>query len=191
MAPATMTQPPANLLSYGQPYTQIGGGIAPTVTPAITSTTSGLTKYLPAAQLGLASVQAGGILRQGKQAEEYARRRAEIDRANAIAAKKASIERAKILGERGERYKARQKAQFISGGIRTNVGVPLLVETQTRADIAKDIGFSLDVGRVEAGRFRSSADIEKRIGKFKRRKSRWDAIGIGAGAGLSYLGLTR
>lgn len=146
-------------------------------------------KYIPHAQLALAGVQAGGILRRGREAERFAKQRAEIDRANAIAAEKASIERAKILAERGRRIKERQKAQFISSGIRTNVGVPLLVETQTRADIAKDVGFSLDVGRAETGRFLSSARIERQMGKYRKRKSKFEAIGVGAGAGLSYLGL--
>lgn len=174
--------------SMANPFVAPAGSFgAPTA--GIAPVTSGLTKYLPAAQLGLAGVQIGGILGQGRVSEDIARQRAEIDRANAIASQKAAIERAKILAERGERLKGRQKAQFISGGVRTNVGVPLLVETQTRADIAKEIGFSLDVGRAETGRFLASADIEKRIGRFRRRKSKWDAIGVGAGAGLSFLGV--
>lgn len=184
MAPAA-TPPPASWMtklgtaSYPPP---VGGGVAPA--------TSGLTKYLPAAQLGLAGIQMGGIIGRGRQSEKIASQRAEIDRANAEAARKSAIERAKILAERGGRLKEQQKAQFISGGVRTNVGVPLLVETQTRADIAKEMGYSLDVGRAETGQLLSSAGIEKRIGKFKRRRSRWEAIGVGAGAGLSYLGLT-
>lgn len=148
-----------------------------------------LAKLLPATQIGLAGIQAGGILRRGKQAEEIAEQRAAIDAANALAARETAVERAKILAERGEILKGRQKAQFISSGIRTNVGVPLLVEAQTRADIAKDIGFSLDVGRAETGQFLSSAGIEKRIGKFKRKRSKFEAIGVGAGAGLSFLGV--
>lgn len=175
--------------SMANPFVAPAGSFgAPTA--GITPTASGLTKFLPAAQLALAGVQVGGILRRGREAERFAKARAAIDRANAIAIGKASVERAKILSERGRRLKERQKAQFISSGVRTNVGVPLLVEAQTRADIAKDIGFSLDVGRAEAGQFLASADIERRMGKFKKRRSRWEAIGVGAGAGLSYLGLT-
>lgn len=184
MAPAVTPTPDAAWMTksgagFYPPPT--GGGAAPAPFD--------IKKYIPHAQFALAGIQAGGILRRGREAERFAKQRAAIDRANAIAAEKASIERAKILAERGGRLKERQKAQFISGGIRTNVGVPLLVETQTRADIAKDIGFSLDVGRVEAGRFLSSAGIERRIGKYKRRKSKFEAIGVGAGAGFSFLGL--
>ena len=133
-------------------------------------------------------VRIGGILQRGQTAEDIAAQRAAIDRANAEAVRKASVERAKILTERGRRLKARQKSQFITKGIRTNVGVPLLVETQTRADITADIGFSLDVGRVEAGRFLTSAQIEKDIGKFRKKRSKFEAIGVGAERGLSFLG---
>lgn len=147
-------------------------------------------KVLTPQNLGMviAGVQAGGMLRRGREAEAIAAQRAAIDRANALAVRKASVERAKILRERGERLKARQTAQFISGQIRTNVGVPLLVEAQTRADITADIGFSLDVGRAESGRLLSSAAFEERIGKFKKRRSRFDAIGVIAGRSLAFLG---
>jgi hypothetical protein len=160
-----------------------------TISSAATTATTASSSLLSAAQLALAGFQVGGALRRGRESEEIHEQRAAIDRANAIAAEAAAVEKAKILAERGERLKARQKAGFISGGIRSNVGVPLLVEAQTKADIAKDVGFSLDVGRAEAGQFRASADIERRIGKFKRRRSRFDAIGVGKGAGISFLGL--
>ena len=132
-------------------------------------------------------LQIGGILKQGKASEELANQRAGVDLANAEAVRRSSVERAKILAERGERLKARQKSQAISGGIKTNVGVPLLIEAQTRADITKDIGFDLETGRVESEQLRGSAEIEKDIGRFKKKKSRWDAVGVGVGLGLSYL----
>lgn len=147
-------------------------------------------KVLTPQNLGLlvAGVEAGGVLRRGREAEDIAEQRAAIDIANAEAVRRASVERAKILAERGERLKARQKAQFISGNIRTNVGVPLLVEAQTQRDIIADIGFDLETGRAETGRFLSSAAIERRIGKAKKKRSRFEAIGVGAKRGLSFLG---
>jgi hypothetical protein len=153
-----------------------GGGIAKNIL-----TTQGL-------QAVVAGVQAGGILKRGREAEEIAAERAAIDRANAIAVRKASVERAKILAERGLRLREKQKAQFISGGIKTNVGVPLLVEAQTRADIAQDIGFDLEFGRVQAGQYLSSAELEEKYGRKKRRRSRWKAIGVAAERGLSFIG---
>jgi len=178
--------------------------MAPTATPSKTAllelarpegvapaATGGFFKgLLTPANLGmvLAGVQAGGILRRGREAEDIAAQRAAIDRANAAAVRTASVERAKILSERGERLKARQKSQFISGNIRTNVGVPLLVETQTRRDIAKDIGFDLDVGRAESSQFLSSALLEERIGKAQKKRSKLEAIGVIAGKSLSFLG---
>lgn len=189
MAPTIDQAPPGSILGQ-EGLTLSSPGVTRLVPGAgIEPATSTLSKFLPGAQIALAGVKIGGALGRGRQAEEIAEQRAAIDAANAVAARETVVERVRILAERGERLKARQKGQFISGGIRTNVGVPLLVEAQTRADIAKDIGFSLDVGRAEAGRFRSSAAIEKRIGKFKRKQSKWQAIGVGADAGFSYLGL--
>ncbi len=135
----------------------------------------------------ISGVQAGVALKRGSQAEDLAAERAAIDRANAAAVREQSIERATILAERGERLKQRQTSQFISAGIRTNVGVPLLLAAETQADITKDIGFSLDVGRVQEGRFLASADIEERIGRAGRKKARFETIGILAERGLSFL----
>ena len=138
----------------------------------------------------IAGIQAGAVLKRGRESEEIAAERAAIDLANAEAVRRSSVERAKILASHRERLVERQKRQFISGNIRTNVGVPLLIEAQTVADITRDIGFDLEIGRVEAGQFRSSAAIEKKIGKAKRKRSRFEAIGIGAQRGISFLGLT-
>lgn len=165
--------PSASQLAAGQAVK--GGFIQKVLTPANLSAV-------------LAGVQARGILRRGREAEDIAKQRAAIDRANAEAVRRASIERAKILAERGKRFKARQVAQFISGGIRTDVGVPLLVEAQARADIAQDIGFILETGRAETGQFLSSALLEKRIGRAKKRRSRWQAVGVGIERGLPFLG---
>lgn len=147
-------------------------------------------KVLTPQNLGLvaAGIEAGGALRRGREAEDIAEQRAAIDIANAAAVRRASVERAKILAERGERLKARQKAAFISGGIKTNVGVPLLVEAQTRRDITADIGFSLETGRVEAGGFLTRAAVERRIGRAKKKRSKFEAIGVVARRGLSFLG---
>lgn len=166
--------------------------------------------------MAVAGVQAGGILSRGRetaeiakqreqmalQAEDIAAQRAAIDRKNAIAVRTAAVERAKILAEYGEKLRARQTAGFISGNIKTNVGVPLLVETQTRADIARDMGFDLETGRAETRRFETSALLEERIGKTTARgyrleakrlrraakRSKWEAIGVMAGSSLAYLG---
>lgn len=171
-------------------YGKTGGLIGPAEKPPLYGIGRFAKKVLTPQNLQavVAGVQAGGILRRGAEAEEIAAQRAAIDRANAVAVRKASIERAKILAERGERFKARQTAAFISGGVRTNVGVPLLVEAQTRADIYKDMRFSLDVGRAEAGRFETSALLEERIGRFKKRKSKFEAIGVIAEKSLAFMG---
>ena len=135
--------------------------------------------------LALAGIAAGtalqvqGTLEEGKQAEEIAKARADIDIANAEATRKASVEKAKIKGERGRKLIETQKSAAAAGGIRINVGSPLVIEAQTRADIAKDIGFSLETGRVEEQIFRSSAALEIAQGKALKKKSKFDALAQG------------
>lgn len=124
-------------------------------------------------------ISVAGTLRQGRQAQELAEERAAIDIQNAEAVREASVEEAAIRRERGQRILATQRSQAAAGGIRINVGVPLVIATQTRADITKDIGFSLERGRVEAGALRGRAAIEIATGKAIRRKSAFDAISRG------------
>ena len=153
--------------------------------------------------LAIGGIQAASALQSGniseanaQEAADIARQRAELDEANAKAIRRTSVERALILQEQRDRLLASQTSAFISGGIRTNVGVPLLVEAETRADIAKDTGFILETGRVQSAQLRSSAGFRgakakriESIGKSRKRKSRLDAIGIATGASLSFLGV--
>ena len=123
------------------------------------------------------------IERQGKHVEKLAEQRAAIDERNAEAVLKASEEQARITAERGQRFVEAQKSQAAVGGIRINVGVPLLIEAETKAIIAKEIGFGLKAGVEEAIGLRSSAAIERQIGKAARQKAKTEAIRRGL-AGL-------
>lgn len=120
-----------------------------------------------------------GTLEEGKQAEKIAKQRAAVDLANAEAVDKAGEEKARIKKEKGRRFIETQKSEAIAGNIRVNVGSPLVIETQTRSDIAKDIGFSLKTTRTESDFFRSRAAIEIATGKVAKRKSRLDALSQG------------
>lgn len=125
------------------------------------------------------AVSVAGTLKQGKQAEEIAEERAAIDIRNAEAVREASIEAAKIKGERGRRLLATQTSQAAAGGIRVNVGSPLVIAAETRAAIAKDIGFGLQRAGVEEEGLLSRADIERRTGKQIRKRSAFSAISQG------------
>jgi len=120
-----------------------------------------------------------GTLEEGKQAEKIAEQRAAIDIKSAEAARAASVEEAKIRKEQGRRLIERQKGIVAASGIRLGVGAPLVIEAQTKADIARDIGFILERGREEAGFYRSRAGIERATGKAARRRSKWEAISQG------------
>ena len=120
-----------------------------------------------------------GTLKAGKQAEQIAGQRAAIDIKNAEAARRASVEKVRIRKEQGRKLIERQKSLTAAAGIRLDIGSPLLIETQTEADVAKDIGFILERGREEAGFYRSRAGLEIATGKMKRRRSKWEAMSTG------------
>jgi len=122
-----------------------------------------------------------GTLEEGKHAEEIAKARAAIDIKNAEAVRDASVEKARLQKEKGRRLLATQKSQAAAGNIRTNVGAPLVIEAQTRADIAKDVGYILETGREEADFYRSRAALEIATGKALRRKSKYSALSQGLG----------
>ena len=138
---------------------------------------------IAAAPLILSAVGTGvavaGSLEEGKQAEELAKERAAIDLENAEAVREASVEEAKIGGERRRRILATQKSQAAAGGVQVNVGSPLVIAAETRAILTEDIGFGLERGRAEALGLISSAGIERSLGRAARRSSRFDAIGAG------------
>lgn len=149
---------------------------------------------------GIGGLEAASALQRGREEEEIfqeraaiALERAELDKLQAEAVRRTSVERARILRERGDIKLAQIASQFITKGVR-KIGVPLLAEAQARADIAKGIGFDLETGRVEAGQFLSAAEQEKRlakrykkIGKQKRKRSRLAAIGVAAKRSLPYI----
>lgn len=135
--------------------------------------------------LSLAATVAGSLLQtratlqQGKAQEQIAEQRAVVDIKNAEAVRAASIEEAAIKKERGVRLLATQKARAAAGGIRVNVGAPLVIEAETNALLAKDIGFGLERGRTEAEAFLVSAGIERATGVIARKRSRFSALSQG------------
>lgn len=166
---------------------------------------------LAAAAAGTA-VSISQTLEQGKDAETIAKRRAEIDIANAEAAEQAGVAQAEavrkqavaaaeIKAERRIRLIAEQHGARAAGNIRLGVGADLVIAAETREIISKDIGVILERARTESeflrargatqGRFlRSRADIERALGKAARRKSKLDALSRGLGFGsIAFAGL--
>ncbi len=135
---------------------------------------------LVAIAVGVGTVaQIGGTLQQGKDAEEIAQARAAVDIENAEAVDEATDEAAKIRREKGRRLISEQKSEFAAGGVRINVGAPLVIEAETNAAITRDIGFALKRGRAESTAFRSSAALEIASGKAAKKRSRQRAIAQG------------
>ena len=123
-------------------------------------------------------------LAQGELAEDLAKERAAIDIRTADAIREAADEEARVKAGEGRRLLATQKSQAAAGGVRINVGAPLVIEAETRAAIARDISFGLKRGRQEESLALSSAIEERATGAAIRRRSRFDAISSGLqGAG--------
>ena len=118
-------------------------------------------------------------LEQGREAEKIAMQQAAIDLENAEAAREASVEEARIKKERGVRLIAEQKGAAAAGNIRVDVGAPLVIEAETRAAIAKDIGFGLQRGRAEVRGFTSRAAISLAKGRAARKRARFSALSQG------------
>jgi len=129
-------------------------------------------------------------LQEGKDVQEIANARARIDIANAEATTRQTMEAAKIKAEQGRRLLASQKAQFAAAGVRVDVGSPLVVAAQTKADILKDIGFINAQGAARRDAYRNSASLERATGKKARRQSMWDAVTLGlqSGGSIAMLG---
>ncbi|MDD5381864.1 MAG: hypothetical protein PHG53_09560 [Phycisphaerae bacterium] len=145
-----------------------------------------------------------GQRQEGKEAQKIANARALIDldnakmaEENARIARERANEAALVQAEQGRRFKNTQKSIFAAGNIKLNIGTPLVVEAQTNAAIAKDIGFTLEEGETEAnfynrqaGAFRASADIERRMGKSARKNANWSSWAslMQGGGSLAMLG---
>ena len=138
-------------------------------------------RYAPLVIAGIGmAIQVAGTMQQGKEAEKITKRRAVIDERNAVAVRDATVDEAKIRQERGRRILATQKSQAAAGGIRIDVGSPLLIEAETRANISQDIGFTLERGRAESRALRTGASIERQLGKNIKKQAGFAAIGQGA-----------
>jgi len=90
-------------------------------------------------------------------------------------------EQARITKERLIRLLATQKSGAAAANVKMNVGSPLVIASQTKADAAKDIGFALAEGRYRSGFMRDMAAWERYAGKKKKKKSKWDTISQGIG----------
>lgn len=125
-------------------------------------------------------MQALGTMEQGRQAKKISDRRAVIDERNAVAVREATVDEAKIRQERGRRILATQKSLAAAGGISIDVGSPLLIEAETRANLSQDLEFVLERGRVESRALRTGASIERQLGRNIKRQAGFAAIGQGA-----------
>lgn len=128
-------------------------------TAIVMGTTMGTMAYIE---------QSKAVKQQGQYQQALALREAEI------------TEEASEHEERGARrdakkLKARQLVQYAGGGVVPSVGTPLKVISDTQAEIEADIGLQRYGYGLQAGRLRSRADMERRLGRSKSRAYRYQA----------------
>lgn len=146
------------------------------------------------APLAMAFMAAGttmgvmSTLQEGKDVQKLANARALVDIENAKAVERRAREAASIKAEQGRKFLASQKAAFAAGNVRVDIGSPLVIEAQTRADILKDMGYILEEGEMQKAAYLNQASYERAYGKAKRRQSKWDAISSGL-MGFGKLGM--
>jgi len=141
------------------------------------------------AMAGGTGMQMYGQYKQGKQSEDIANYNANVSEQNAKFAKENATEQARIQSEQGRRFTASQTAAFAASGVKTGIGAPLLIEAQTQADIAKDVGFIMQGGQNAYDMGMSSADMERKVGKNARKNSYWDmaTTGVNGFGSLTYM----
>ena len=127
-------------------------------------------------------------LEAGRTAEQEGKLRADIDIRNAEAVRESAVEQAKITKEGERRLLAAQKSQAAAGGIKVNVGSPLVVAAETRAAIAKDIGFSLKKARIQEASLRASGAIERIDAKAARKESKIRMVSEIAYGSIAFMG---
>jgi hypothetical protein len=178
---------------------------------------------LPLAIGGMAvgtTMSISGQLAAGKEAEKEGKRAQQIANANALVdlenaklamqnaqyAREQAVAKTGIVSEEGIKLKAKQKGIFAAGNVKINVGAPVVVEAQTNADIAADMGYILEEGRQQTALYEREADIYKyqvgiermtgevlrKRGIAARKQSKWAALatglqGFGSLAMMGYL----
>jgi len=140
----------------------------------------------------LAETRAAIVEQNARRQKELAERRAAIELENARRAKEEAAEEAQLEEEKGQKFLQRQKALFLASGVRIDVGAPLVIEAQTKRDLAMQKGFILEEGRDIADIYRMRAEYEREYGsaamasglleaayerqsgRAAKRQSRWD-----------------
>lgn len=114
------------------------------------------------------SQQARTQRQQGKYQSAFAQREAEITA-------EASEHEEREARRDAKKLREKQLVQFAGGGVVPSIGTPLKVIKDTQAEMEADIGLQKYGYGLQAGRLRSRAEMERRLGRSKSRASRYMA----------------
>jgi hypothetical protein len=110
----------------------------------------------------------------GKEQRALHAQRAGVALEEAEAVTKATRHEAREKTKEGKRFKARQKALFAHAGVRIAGTSPLIMK-ETKREFARDAAFIMEGGLTEAARLRTSAGMERQMGKSAYRAGMWGA----------------
>lgn len=116
-----------------------------------------------------------GTYQQGKYAEQQSKYQQQLDLREAEITEEASEYEERESRRDARRLRERQLVQFAGGGVVPSTGKPLKVISDTQAEIGADIGLQKYGYGMQAGRLRGRAEMEKRLGRSKKRASRYYA----------------
>ena len=132
-----------------------------------------------------------GTKKEGKESEKISEERQRILLRNAELSVKYGQDKSLIIAEEALEAAEKATAKIASANIKTNVGSPLVIKAQIKADAAKSVGFVMERAREEEKYYKTLAWFEEQAGKAKKKKSSWDMLsgGLGlAGMGLDMFG---
>ena len=122
-----------------------------------------------------AGISAYSSIQQGKYAEQQGKYQQELALREAEITKEASEYEERESRREARRLKEKQLVQFAGGGVVPSTGTPLKVISDTQAEMEMDIGLQKYGYGLQAGRLRSRAEMEEKLGKSRKRASRYYA----------------
>lgn len=139
--------------------------------------TAAISAATIAADVGLLSggYSAYSSIQQGKYAEQQGKYQQELALREAEITEEASEHEEREERRGAKKLKARQPVQIAGGGVVPSTGTPLKVISETQAEIGMDIGLQKYGYGLQAGRLRSRAEMERRLGRSRKRASRYYA----------------
>lgn len=112
---------------------------------------------------------------QGRMQEALYNQRGRFAKSEADAERAAQKAKARRVRQQGRELHARQRVSYAKGGVVEGTGTPLLIQTDTAAQIEEEARFISREGDYAMGRGYAQAAFERFQGKQAKRAAKWKA----------------